>query len=661
MWTGSATSSPASSWRAWIRPDTLARMRWHHDAGHDVVFVSASFGTYLRPLAETASASSPTCCPPSWPSTMTAAARAASSAPTAAGRRRCAACTPGWTSTRRAEAVEVWAYGDSPGDRELLADADRAVWVGDDVAGAAEAGTVTTWHGLLRTARPKQWVKNVLVFAAPGAAGVLDDWPQLGRTMLVFVAFCIAASGTYFWNDLFDLEADRLHPTKRFRPIAAGVIGVGRPHARRHRSARSWPSSSPPGQGTWKTVAVVGRVRRADDPLQRVAQARRRARPRRRRLRVRAAAAGRRGRRRRPDVELVRAVHRVRLAVHRHRQALRRAARDGRGGPAVRATLAQYSLGYLRIVLTVSMRRDPRQLLPVGLRDVGARPTPIWPFYELSIVPMLTALLRYVLVLEQGHGAAPGGGLRQRPGAATARLGLGDRVRAGGVPADELVRRGQRSTQAAVPRRRLDDATTRAAGCSRRPPDARPAGASSRSAASAVARRSCSRRPPAGGVEVVAIDPHAGNDRGPQEIEGYAAEAADDRAVFEANLAAAGVADRVRHVARVLSTTPTATSTTRSTCCTSTAPTGTGPARADIRDWGGAGRRRWHAADPRRVLVGRRDVGDRTPARSPGGGSATSGGRVRSSSTAPTCAGRRRRPTPPASWRSCRGSPATWR
>ncbi len=52
------------------------------------------------------------------------------------------------------------------------------------------------------------------------------------------------------------------------------------------------------------------------------------------------------------------------------------------------------------------------------------------------------------------------------------------------------------------------------------------------------------------GAEVVAIDPHAGNDRGPREIDGFAAEAATDAAAFAANLARAGVADRVRHVAR---------------------------------------------------------------------------------------------------------------
>lgn len=50
------------------------------------------------------------------------------------------------------------------------------------------------------------------------------------------------------------------------------------------------------------------------------------------------------------------------------------------------------------------------------------------------------------------------------------------------------------------------------------------------------------------GVEVIAIDPHAGNDRGPQELEGFADEAATDHTVFTANLAAAGVSDRVRHL-----------------------------------------------------------------------------------------------------------------
>jgi decaprenyl-phosphate phosphoribosyltransferase len=81
-------------------------------------------------------------------------------------------------------------------------------------------------RALLRTARPKQWVKNVLVFAAPGAAGVLDDPEQLGYTFVAFVALCLAASGTYFLNDALDARADREHPTKQHRPVAAGHVST---------------------------------------------------------------------------------------------------------------------------------------------------------------------------------------------------------------------------------------------------------------------------------------------------------------------------------------------------------------------------------------------------------------------------------------------------
>lgn len=80
---------------------------------------------------------------------------------------------------------------------------------------------------LLVTARPKQWVKNLLVFAAPGAAGVLTEPDEFARTMVAFVAFCLAASGTYFLNDALDADADRQHPVKRNRPIAAGHVSTG--------------------------------------------------------------------------------------------------------------------------------------------------------------------------------------------------------------------------------------------------------------------------------------------------------------------------------------------------------------------------------------------------------------------------------------------------
>ncbi len=86
-------------------------------------------------------------------------------------------------------------------------------------------------------------------------------------------------------------------------------------------------------------------------------------------------------------------------------------------------------------------------------------------------------------------------------------------------------------------------------------------------------------------VEVVAIDPHAGNDRGPQEIEGFAAAARTDREVFEQNLAAAGVADRVRHVAAYSDAAHPAVASPIDVLYVDGAHR-FGPARADIRDWG---------------------------------------------------------------------------
>lgn len=81
---------------------------------------------------------------------------------------------------------------------------------------------------IVRLMRPRQWVKNGLVLAAPAAAGVLDQGEYLGRALIVMVSFCLAASGTYCLNDAADVVADRAHPTKRNRPVAAGVVSVAR-------------------------------------------------------------------------------------------------------------------------------------------------------------------------------------------------------------------------------------------------------------------------------------------------------------------------------------------------------------------------------------------------------------------------------------------------
>lgn len=80
---------------------------------------------------------------------------------------------------------------------------------------------------LARGARPKQWLKNLLVFMAPAAAGVLGDWHTTLRVVAAFLIFCVVASGTYLVNDVVDAESDRHHPTKRVRPVASGALRQG--------------------------------------------------------------------------------------------------------------------------------------------------------------------------------------------------------------------------------------------------------------------------------------------------------------------------------------------------------------------------------------------------------------------------------------------------
>ncbi|HQY96676.1 MAG TPA: decaprenyl-phosphate phosphoribosyltransferase [Phycicoccus sp.] len=81
-------------------------------------------------------------------------------------------------------------------------------------------------RALLKACRPRQWVKNVLVLAAPVAGGVLAHWDKLALGVLGMVAFILASSAVYLINDIVDVELDRAHPTKRNRPIAAGLLPI---------------------------------------------------------------------------------------------------------------------------------------------------------------------------------------------------------------------------------------------------------------------------------------------------------------------------------------------------------------------------------------------------------------------------------------------------
>lgn len=74
--------------------------------------------------------------------------------------------------------------------------------------------------------RPRQWLKNVLVFAAPLAAGSIFEPNVLVPSLIAFVVFCLISSATYLINDVRDIEADRIHPTKCHRPIPAGELSI---------------------------------------------------------------------------------------------------------------------------------------------------------------------------------------------------------------------------------------------------------------------------------------------------------------------------------------------------------------------------------------------------------------------------------------------------
>jgi 4-hydroxybenzoate polyprenyltransferase len=86
---------------------------------------------------------------------------------------------------------------------------------------------------LFTALRPRQWTKNLLVFAGLLFSGSLLDPVSLGRSVLAFLLFCLLSGGVYLINDVADAERDRSHPQKRHRPVASGrlsppvALGVG--------------------------------------------------------------------------------------------------------------------------------------------------------------------------------------------------------------------------------------------------------------------------------------------------------------------------------------------------------------------------------------------------------------------------------------------------
>lgn len=258
---------------------------------------------------------------------------------------------------------------------------------------------------LLREARPRQWAKNVLVFAAPGAAGMLDDRDTLVSAMVAFVAFCLVSSGTYFWNDVLDVDADRLHPTKRHRPIASGAVPVAVGQLVGTLLLIGGVALSF-ATGRWQTAAVLVAYAALtlcySSYLKHVAVIDLIAIAAGFVLRAIAGAVA-------TDVEmsqwfvLCTTFGSLFIVTGKRYAELREL---GEEAASTRATLEAYSLTYLRTLLSVSVGATIVAYCMWAFETAELAGSDL-PLYELSIVPMLAALLRYLLILEQGHGGAP--------------------------------------------------------------------------------------------------------------------------------------------------------------------------------------------------------------------------------------------------------------
>jgi decaprenyl-phosphate phosphoribosyltransferase len=256
---------------------------------------------------------------------------------------------------------------------------------------------------VVRLARPRQWIKNILVIAAPGAAGVLGEGTALARTAVAFVCFCLAASGTYFLNDSLDVDADRRHPTKRHRPIASGEVSVQTAitggvllvtSAIALSFAARWQLSLVVGGYLLQTVLYSLWLKH--EPV----------------LDLACVASGFVLRTIAGGVAvgvtispwfLIVAGSASLFMVTGKRHAEMMELGEHAGGH--RLTLAVYSREFLSYVRAVASSVTVLAYCLWAFEKSAAVGTPVW--FELSIVPFVLGILRYALLLEQGRGGAP--------------------------------------------------------------------------------------------------------------------------------------------------------------------------------------------------------------------------------------------------------------
>ncbi len=277
---------------------------------------------------------------------------------------------------------------------------------GPAVAPSAPVRRPSLLLGLLRTARPRQWVKNVLVFAAPGAAGVLTQREPLLRSLAAFALFCVTASGTYFLNDALDHVADRLHPRKRHRPVAAEVVPVGLAKTLGLALVGAAIATALL-VGLWRLALVLGiygavtisySLWLKEEPvidLAAVASG----------FVLRTVAGG--------AATGIPISHwflivasfgsLFMVAGKRHAEHLEL----GDDSPSHRATLSSYSRSYLHYIrsLTSAVTISSYCLWAFEKADAAGAGVGVW--FELSIVPFVLGILRYALLLDRGQGGAP--------------------------------------------------------------------------------------------------------------------------------------------------------------------------------------------------------------------------------------------------------------
>ncbi|WP_068094273.1 UbiA family prenyltransferase [Novosphingobium rosa] len=119
--------------------------------------------------------------------------------------------------------------GDSPADRPIWQASRIAYTVGVETGVAQQqrlAPQSSPARALIRALRPHQWAKNVLVFLPLATSGELAHPGQIGHALLSFICLSLIASSVYLVNDLLDIDADRIHPKKRRRPLAAGDLSI---------------------------------------------------------------------------------------------------------------------------------------------------------------------------------------------------------------------------------------------------------------------------------------------------------------------------------------------------------------------------------------------------------------------------------------------------